>query len=55
MIAEAVIVVLASIVGFLLVFGLRRDRPRRTLSRPLGDATARRARLRLVAGGGRSR
>lgn len=53
---DAAITVIAALVGIGLVVGmhlLRPERPRRTLSNPLGDATERRARLRLVMGGRR--
>jgi hypothetical protein len=44
-------VVFLTLAGIAFVVGATRVRPNRTLSRPLGDATARRARLRLVMGG----
>lgn len=52
--ADAILVLIAAAFGWLFVFGFRRsDRPRRTIERYYGDATERRARLRLVVGGRR--
>jgi len=49
---DALATILAALFGFVLVVGLRRpERPRRSLSRPLRDKTAVRAKLRLVQGG----
>jgi hypothetical protein len=41
-----------AVLAIAIFAGRLRVRPRRTLSMPLGDATDRRRRLRLVMGGG---
>lgn len=47
-----IVATIPAVLALLIFLDAPRVRPNRTLSRPLGDATAQRARLRLVMGGG---
>lgn len=47
------VAIVPALVAIVIFFATPHVTPNRSLSRPLGDVTAQRARLRLVMGGGR--